>query len=354
MRFRDSRGRAGTAAALAAAALLHTACGFDPASIPVPGATVAGPTYEIHVEFANALNLPAQAKVIANGAKVGSLKSVRVVDPSAAGPGRIDAVLEISDSVRLPAATTAQLRQNTLLGDVFIGLSTPSGNVSDTIAPGGTIPLAQTKPALQVEDLLAGLSTFIGGGAPQRIQDIIDQANAVLPAQPTETARIVNQLGVNVEDLAANLATVDRFLDAFQTDMQAVLNNPNELAALLSEQGARDIPADVQSLVYTLGIVGSLGKIARSVEWAAPLLAATDGAAKAFVPLLFAQNPLDLDAPSNLNRLVALLRDKIIPFAERGMKVNITAVTVGETGTVSRDEQIDAVVRALRMIGVVR
>ncbi|QLY27575.1 MCE family protein [Nocardia huaxiensis] len=351
MRF---TGRAGRVLVVAFAAALPAACGFNPASVPVPGATVSGPTYDIHVEFTNALNLPAQAKVVANGAKVGSLKSVRVVDPSSSGAGRIDAVLEISESVRLPVTTTAQLRQNTLLGDVFIGLTTPAGDFGSTIPPGGVIPLAQTKPALQVEDLLAGLSTFVGGGAPQRIQEIINQANGVLPAQPSETARIVNQLGADVEDLAANLEIVDRFLAAFQTDMQAVLANPSELATLLSEQGARDIPADVQSLVYTLGIVGSLGKIGRSIEWASPLLWATDGAAKAFVPLLFAANPLDLDAPSNLNRLVALLRDKIIPFAERGMKFNVTAVTVGAATPVSREEQVDAIVRALRMIGVVR
>ncbi|MFI6866483.1 MlaD family protein [Nocardia sp. NPDC050406] len=340
--------------AMALAAALPAACSFDPASVPMPGATVGGDTYEIHIEFANALNLPAQAKVVANGAKIGSLRAVTVVDPSSAGPGRIDAVVAISTSVRLPADTTAQLRQNTLLGDVFIGLTTPPGDAGATLAPGGVIPLAQTKPALQVEDLLAGLSTFIGGGAPQRIQSIIEQTNAVLPAEPVDTARIADRLGTDVQDVAANLDIVDGFLDAFERDLDAVLDNPREVAALLSEQGARDIPADVQSLVYTLGIVGSLGTIGHSVEPFAPLFRAGDAAAKAFVPLLFAANPLDLRAPSNLNRLVALLRDKIIPFVERGPKVNVTTVTIEGGAPIAGDERIDGIVRALRMIGVVR
>ncbi|WP_324189364.1 MlaD family protein [Nocardia otitidiscaviarum] len=339
--------------ACAVVAALSGACGFDPAAVPVPGASVAGPTYEIRIEFANALNLPAQAKVIANGAKVGSLRSVAVVDSSAAGPGRIDAVVEISSAVRLPVRTTAQLRQNTLLGDVYIGLTTPPGETGPTIPPGGTIPLERTQPALQVEDLLAALSAFVGGGAPQRIQDIIDQANAVLPAAPEETARIADRLGTDVRDIADNLDAVDRFLDGFERNLEAVLANPRELGTLLSERGSRELPADVQSLVYTLGILSSLGVIGQSLQWTAPLLRAGDAAAKAFVPLLLGGNPLDLSAPSNLNRLVALLREKIIPFVERGPKVNVTGIQV-EGAALPAEERIDGIVRALRMIGMVR
>lgn len=341
--------------ALGMAAVLPSACAFDPSAVPVPGAAVSGPTYEVHIELANALNLPAQAKVMANGAKIGSLRSVRVIDPSAAQPGRIDAVVEISSAVRLPASTTVQLRQNTILGDIFIGLTTPAGDSGPTIAPGGTIPLERTKPALQVEDLLVGLSTFVGGGAPHQIQEIINQTNAVLPADKADTARIADRLGTNIEDLAAHQDILDRSLAAFERDLQAVLDNPRELDALLSERGAVEIPADAQSLVNTLGIVGSLGVIGYAVQPLAPLLSAADSAAKAFVPLLLANNPLDLTAPSNLNRLYALLRDKIIPFVERGPKVNITGVTVAGSATpVAADEQIESIVRTLRMLGVVR
>ncbi|MFB8006302.1 MlaD family protein [Nocardia sp. NPDC056000] len=338
--------------AFAVAAALPAGCSFDPAQLPVPGASVPGQTYRVHIEFASALNLPAQAKVMANGTRIGGLRSVRVIDPSAAGPGRVDAEVELEAAVRLPVTTTAQLRQNTLLGDVFIGLTTPPGDLSRSIPAGGTIPLAQTKPALQVEDLLAGLSTFVGGGALHQAQEIIGQANAVLPADKQDTARIFDRIGTDVADVAGNLDVLDRFLNGFQQDLDAVLGNPRELNALLSEQGAHDIPADVQALVNTLGIVGSLGDIGQSLVPFAPLLRAGDAAAAAFVPMLLARNPLDLDAPSNLNRLVALLRDRVLPFAQGGAKVNITSVTLGDAPDAG--DQIEAMVRALRMIGVVR
>lgn len=340
---------------IAVVAALPAGCALDPSAVPIPGASVRGPTYPVHIEFTSALNLPAQAKVVADGAKIGSLKSVHVIDPSAAGPGGVDAVVEIEDSVTLPAATTAQLRQDTILGDVFIGLTTPPGDSTHPIPPGGVIPVQQTKPALQVEDLLIGLSTFVNGGALHQLQEIIDQADAVLPADTRDTARIFDRIGSDVEDLGGHLDVLDKSLDAFQRDLDAVKDNPVELNALLSAQGAHDIPADVQELVNTLGIVGSLGDIGQSLVPFAPLLRAGDAATRAFVPMLLAHDPLDLSAPSNLNRLLTLLRDKVVPFVQDGPKVNITSVTVGDgPGAVSTGDQIDGIVRALRMIGIVR
>ncbi|GAB2551256.1 MlaD family protein [Nocardia heshunensis] len=341
---------AGLALGLAAT---MTGCALDPAKVPMPGATVSGPTYAVTIEFANALNLPAQAKVVANGAKIGSLRSVRVVDPSAAGPGRVEAVVDISSSVRLPETTTAQLRQNTILGDVFIGLTTPTTGFDHTIPPGGSIPLDRTKAPLQVEDLLAGLSQFIGGGALHQVQQIIDQSNAVLPEQPADTARIFGTLGHDIEDVSGNLDTVDRFLDGIQANLGAVLDNPRQLDELLSPRGSVEIPADANSLIQTLGVVGNLSIIAQAIRWLGPLLTAGEATAKAFVPLLFGSNPLDLSAPSNLNRLVALVRDKVVPFAQKP-EVNITGITVEGAPPLAGDPQVDAVARALRMIGLVR
>ncbi|WP_309234923.1 MlaD family protein [Nocardia sp. XZ_19_385] len=334
-------------AALAAVAATISACTLDPAKMPVPGAAVAGPTYSVHIQFTNALNLPAQAKVVANGAKVGSLRSVTIVDPSATAPGYVEAIVDISTAVRLPASTTAQLRQSTVLGDIYIGLSTPEPG--PPLADGGAIGLEQTKPPLQIEDLLLGLSSFVGGGSLQQIQRIIDQANAALPEEPADTARIFDTLGRDVQDVSLNLDAVDRLLDGLRANLSAVTDNRAALDALLSPRGATEIPASANSIAQTLGIVGQLSLIANALVWLGPLLQAGDSAAKALVPLLFAANPLDLAAPSNLNRLVALLHDKVIPFAERPA-IDITSVTVES----SRTEQTEDMVRALRVIGLVR
>lgn len=336
------------------AAVSISGCALDPSKVPIPGASVSGPTYRVRIEFANALNLPSGAKVMANGAQVGSLRTVTIVQPSASAPGHVDADVEIKDSVKLPTTTVAQLRQNTILGDIFIGLTTPPNGFAHTLADGDVIPMGQTKPALQVEDLMSGISTFVTGGALHQVQSIVDRTNAVMPENSTETARIFGLLGHDVEDVASNLDTADAFLNAAKTDVDAAYGNRDLLVKLLTDSGARELTADARSLILTLGIVGGLGVIAKAIKWLAPLASAGDAAARVLVPLLFAADPLDLKAPSNLNRLVALIRDKIIPFAQHP-KVNIAHVgTESEASAVSTDDQVNRIIATLRMIGMVR
>lgn len=341
------------ASVITAVAIATAGCSFDPGSIPVPGASVSRTSYSVRIEFANALNLPAQAKVVLNGAKVGVLRSVEIVDPTPTSPGRVDAWVDIADSVRLPTATTAQLQQSTILGDIFIGLSTGKADSGTTIQPGGTIPLDQTRPALQVEDLLAGMSTFVGSGALQQVQDIIHRTNTVLPDDPTETARIFETIGRDVTDLSANQDDLDRFLDSIETALTSIADNRAVTTRLLTEHGAQEVTADVQSLALTLGVVGSLGAVGDALTWLGPPLKSGDAAAKALVPLILGTRPLDLSVPSNLRRLVELIDTKVIPFVEQP-RVNITEVHVGGPGAVAGTDHTESVIKALRMIGVVR
>ncbi|WP_084436324.1 MlaD family protein [Aldersonia kunmingensis] len=344
------------ALAVTAIVTVLAGCGFNPADVPVPGSSTSGPTYRVRIEFANALNLPDQAKVIANGARIGTLREVSVVEPTAGQPGHVIADIDIDDDVRLPADTTAQLRQNTLLGDIFIGLDTPAGDAAATIPDNGTIPLQQTEPATQVEDLMATVSTFVTGGAFQRFQDIVDSTNSIMPEDPVQTRQIFDTLGQDTRDLANNLNTVDALLTAVETDLHAALDNPDAIATILSERGAAEIPVDANSLVQVLGIIGGLGIIAESIQWMAPFLAQADAATQAFAPLLLGNQPLDTSSPSNMKRIQSLLRDKIIPFAEGGPTVNIKRVQVEPAPgqPVARDIQVDQIVDVLRMIGIVR
>ncbi len=94
--------------ALSAVAVTVAGCGVDPATVPVPGTGVTGDTYTVHVEFTDALNLPMRAKVFADGAQIGTVMDVSVVDPSpgpepeAATPLSISSCSSRSGSLRRP------------------------------------------------------------------------------------------------------------------------------------------------------------------------------------------------------------------------------------------------------------
>ncbi|MFE3194425.1 MlaD family protein [Nocardia sp. NPDC059240] len=335
-----------------------SACDMQPADIPVPGSGVSGPTYTLHIEFANVLNLPQGAKVLADGVRVGQLTHVTLVDALPAGGGRpakagyAIADIAVRDSLRLPVGTTAELRQDTPLGDVHIALAEPAGSAAAQLQPGATIPLADTTRSPAIEDVLAGLSTFIGSGAVADFQDIVRKINGVMPRDPADTARIAGVLGSDFTDLGDHLASVDALLDGLQgTVNDGLIKNAPMLDGLLTPYGVQHTTDAINAEIGVIFVLTALGPLGPAAAWLGPLVGSLDGAARAMVPMLFGSHPLDSDSPSNMKLLTDLIQNKLIPFAERGPKVNLVGVSVEG---VSAADRTDRIVDTLRMIGAVR
>ncbi|WP_433667676.1 MlaD family protein [Nocardia sp. CA-136227] len=344
--------RRGAIATLTVAVLAAGGCGFDPATVPVPGTGVSGASYALHIQFANALNLPPGAKVIADGVPVGNLTGLHIVDENPSARGYVVADVEVRAAVRLPGDLTAELRQATPLGDVHIALVSTPGSTAAPLAPDATIPLAHTQQAVQVEDTMAGLATALGSGAVSSIQNTMRQINSALPPDPRETARIFGVLGADLTDVAGDLGTLDQLLNGLNAVETSVGDYLPTLQRMLTDDGTAHVVAATQSVIGVLFIFTNMAPVAHSAVWLAPLVAATDAAARAYVPMLFGQRPLNLDEPSNLKMLVDLVQNKLIPFAEHGPKVNLTGVSVTEAG--SPADRTDRVIGTLRMIGAVR
>ncbi|MEV0773880.1 MlaD family protein [Nocardia salmonicida] len=326
-------------------------CGFDPAEVPVPGSTVSGSTYRVQIEFSSALNLPAKSKVIANGAEIGIVDGVRVVQPADAPAGRGGYVIveaDILDTVQLPTKSIAELRQDTILGDIHLSLTTPKDGFGELLRDGDTIPIERTKPPVQLEDTMATMALFVQGGAIGQLQEMLGRINSVMPQDPRETARISAVMGADAADLAANLDRVDLLVDGLSRNA-AILHDDTEqaLTDILTPEAVASLTGTQDSIAETMKIFDALGPVGSSLTWLAPIASSGDAAATAFLPLATGGSA-DLRSSTNMALLTALLRDKIIPFAERGPKVNVTGVEVSE------QDQLAQIVTALRMIGMVR
>jgi phospholipid/cholesterol/gamma-HCH transport system substrate-binding protein len=343
--------RAVAAAGMSALVVSMSGCTFDPATVRVPGTTVSGKTYPLHIQFANVLNLPPGAKVLANGVQVGTLSGIQIVDGS---PGYVLADVDIKESMHLPADVTAELRQSTPLGDVHIALTATLGSSAAPLAPGATIPASQTSQAPQIEDTLAGLATAIGSGAVTNIQDTVRQFNAVLPADARDTAHIFGVLGSDLADVSTDLGSLDQLLDGLNGTTDVVSAKMAVLQQMLTPVGVAHLTGSVNAVISIFYIFAGMGPMAHSAVWLGPVLAASDSAAKAFVPMLLGERPLDLNAPTNLKLLLDLIQNKLIPFTERGAKVNLVHTSVSEPDAVSKTDQTDQIIQALRMIGAVR
>lgn len=339
-----------------AVALGSAGCSFRPADITVPGSGVDGPTYPLRIEFANVLNLPHGAKVIADGVRVGQLTGLTLVDAENDRSGYVIADIAVQDSVRLPTGTTAELRQETPLGDVHIALTEPEHPGSAELRSGATIPLADTVQPPLIEDILAALSVFIGSGAITDLQDIVRTMNGVLPQDPRDTARIAGALGTDLTDLADDTAAVDSVLDGLESVVErGVLDNAVILDDLLTPYGVQHTTDAINTQIGVIFVLTSLGPVGPAVSWVAPIVQSLDATVQAVVPMLFGSAPLDTSAPANLNRLVDLLHSEIIPLAEQGPRIDLTRVTLTDAPAgMPMQEQTARIIDTLRMIGAVR
>ncbi len=198
--------------AVIVAAVVSSGCGTDGlASLPLPTPGLDSTGYRLTAVFANALNLPMNAKVKLAGADVGQVESMAARNYTAV------TTLRINDSVRLPVGSTAELRTATPLGDVFVALqppraATPTPPNPAMLRDGDVIGLDSTASSATVESLLSSAAVLVNGGSVrnftnivngfgratgdrgQAIADLIGKSNQLLATLDTRSGQISNAM----------------------------------------------------------------------------------------------------------------------------------------------------------------
>lgn len=248
-------------------ALSMSACSLTPTDFPSPRAGVET-DYSVTIQFESALNLPIGADVMLNGIRVGEVESLTD------GGNSIDAAVGLAIDSRIPYATKAIIRQNTLLGDTYVALTPPVGNRADTqyMRDGDVIGLEHSVSPPQLEDTIAVLAYFVNGGSIQKVQDsMVSLNNAMPPAD--EVRKLAATVSVDLADLAARTDEVDRTLNGLDSFAKSFDNRAPELQAVFSPEGAHywnRIASAVVGHISTL--LPSLGSIFAGGHWLVPML----------------------------------------------------------------------------------
>ncbi|MEV0354947.1 MlaD family protein [Nocardia sp. NPDC050697] len=191
----------------AALALGGCATGLDRLPLPAPG--LSGDTYTLTATFANALNLPAEAKVRLDGADIGQVETMAARDYAAV------VTLRISAEVRLPAGTSAELRSATPMGDVFVALTAPPEPGTALLGDGDAIPLAATAAAAStIEELLTRASLLVSGGAIEHLTSVISALGEYVGGRGERLAELLDQTRALLDTLTARSARIDEVLRA--------------------------------------------------------------------------------------------------------------------------------------------
>ncbi len=327
---------------------LTAGCSLDPTRLPVPGSYVPGAKYMLKVEFSSVLNLPARARVDFGGVRVGVLDRVELVGNTAV------AYLDVSRSITLPQNTRAELRQATVLGDVYIALLPPENPAPASLHDGDTIPLRNTVPADNVEDILRGVSNLVTGGTLTTLQEAVVNFNKAFPKDPAEQDRIRRKLATVLHDLAANQDTIDEILSSTENVSRTLITDTGVLDQLITdgpgklEAMSAVLPNIIQLLVYLqdLGRGGSELLVPHTPDFIQMLSYIT--------PLVGSIAASDTPMQFDADKLAQLVHDKLIPFFANGRPKFIVSQVHPPQGDLDVDpaDRADQAVSVMRTMGM--
>jgi virulence factor Mce-like protein len=345
------RARLLLAALLAGTAVtLTAACSLDPTRLPVPGAYSPPDAYRIKIQFSSVLNLPARAKVDSGGVQVGVLDHVQLDGTTAV------AYVDIAGDSRLAGHTRAELRQATPLGDVYIALVPPQDrDLSDAVLrDGDTIPLRNTAPADNVEDLLRSVSNLVAGGAIGTLQNTVVNVNRAFPKDPAELTRMQQTVAGVLNDLAANQDTMDGILSSMENITTNMAANTGVFNRLVTEgppklEGLSAVTLAILNVIGDSRDVGNLGG-----ELINPIAGDIMQMLSYLTPMIGTLATVDTTIPVLADKLIAFLHYKLLGFFRNGGPKYIVSQLHPPTGHEGVDpaDKADQAVKAMQTMGM--
>ncbi|WP_433598266.1 MlaD family protein [Nocardia sp. CA-135953] len=322
-----------------AAALLCGAvtasCSLGPKDIPSFRSSSGGSDIVLH--FESVMNLPDGANVTMDGLQIGKVEKVDL------GTSDVAVTVVLQPGVRVPSNVKAMIRQDTILGDTYIGLDRSAGPDNTRYLPaGGTIPVSDTTSPPQLEDTLAVLAYFVNGGSIQKIEDTMSRLNTVMPAV-TEIRELSTVMTGDLHDLSQNTDEIDRTLAGLDRTASTVAGNAPTLNRILLNDSALRYWRYSADILY--GHIGSglpsIGSLFVGGNWMVPML-------NSLSATTHDGRGMWNTAPSAAGNMATFLRTVVLPFAQHP-SVNIQSVQAA-----NGDELVGDMENVLRMLGAVR
>lgn len=126
--------------------------------------------------------------------------------------------------VGLPSSTQAQIRYRNLMGQRYLALTDGAGQANDYLKPGGTIPISQTRPALDLTTLFNGFRPLFRALEPKDVNTLAMQIVQVLQGE----GGTINSLLAHVASLTNTLADRDRVIGQVIDNLNTVLGTIDE------------------------------------------------------------------------------------------------------------------------------
>jgi virulence factor Mce-like protein len=302
------------------------------------------PTYQVNAQVPSASELVVGNDVKIGGSRVGAVSSIA---PKTLKSGRVVAVLGLKldkDAGPLPKDTTLMVRERSALGLKYVQIT--RGHSAKMLQPGDTIPLAQAKPAVDLDQFLnmfdaktraaaatnldnfgvafAGrgesINTAIGSFRPL-LRDIVPVMQN-LAAPRTQLRNFIQQLGTfsslvapASETQASLFENIDATMRALSQVAKPYIQDSITHGKPALDAGIRDFPQQRPFIVNSTGLMHDLRPGVRALRSAAPVLSS---ALKTGIRVLPRTPPLDRRLAALLDELRRFSNDPLVSQGIQG------------------------------------
>jgi phospholipid/cholesterol/gamma-HCH transport system substrate-binding protein len=164
--------------------------------------------------FSNTSGLRAGQFVRASGVEVGKVSKVEITD----GGSKARVEFQVDRSLPLFEGTTASIRYLNLIGDRYMELK--RGDSDKRLPAGGTIPIENTEPALDLDALIGGFRPVFRALDPDKVNNIAQSIITIFQGQGGTINDILDQTA----SLTSALADRDQAIGEVIRNLNTVLD----------------------------------------------------------------------------------------------------------------------------------
>ncbi|MGB6038829.1 MAG: MCE family protein, partial [Gordonia sp. (in: high G+C Gram-positive bacteria)] len=164
--------------------------------------------------FASASAMKSGSVVKIAGVDVGAVNSI---DLTRENEARIS--FSVNSNYRLPTSVQALIRYQNLTGDRYLELQPGTGDLNKTLSAGDEIPMTQTEPALDLDNLLGGFKPLFRTLDPKEVNQLSASLIEVFQGQGPGLNKLLANTGEFTNSIADRDKLIGSVIDNLNTTM---------------------------------------------------------------------------------------------------------------------------------------
>jgi phospholipid/cholesterol/gamma-HCH transport system substrate-binding protein len=182
-------------------------------------------------QFTDAAGLVKGDEVRIAGVRVGQVTGISLAATKERPLAEVE--LQVEADVPVPAKVQATIRYRNLVGQRYIALTEADGSSGRTLRAGGTIPVAQTKPALDLTVLFGGFRPLLQALSPSDMNRLSFEIIQVFQGEGGTMENLLSHVASLSTSLADKDAVIGSVIDRLTTVMGSVAARDQKLSDLI-------------------------------------------------------------------------------------------------------------------------